>query len=125
MKKGLVFFLGIITGVFLTILVGYFIGSTSSNNVKFFDEPGQVMEQTAYKVFQTFDDGTALAEEYDTQLNFAHGITVLLMNKDNESYYDEQIVKAPKGSAFRQVGLYSYTSKLGEKTVPIVSIVKK
>ena len=51
------------------------------------------------------------------------GITCLLINKAGKYYYDEEIVKVPKGKVARQVGIYQYPNKEGMiKTVPIIEI---
>ena len=48
------------------------------------------------------------------------------MNDNGEYYYDEQIIKVPKGKCMRQVGIYKYQAKSGiEKTVPIVMLMNK
>lgn len=53
-------------------------------------------------------------------------LLVLIMNDNGEYYYDEQIIKVPKGKCMRQVGIYKYQAKSGiEKTVPIVMLMNK
>ena len=125
MKKFIIFLLGVITGVVLTIAAAAWLGTRSDNDHdrSFFDKPGEVMSMTSFKVLQVLDDGSALAQTYD---KYAHDPTVLLMNKNGEVYYDDQIVKAPTGKCFRQMGTFKYTNNLGSRcTVPIVAILDK
>ena len=125
MKKFIIFILGVITGVVLTIAVAAWLGTSSEVNHdrSFFDKPGEVMPMTSFKVFQVLDDGTALAHTYD---KYEHDPIVLLMNKNGEAYYDDLIVKAPAGKCFRQVGTFKYTNNMGARaTVPIVAIADK
>ena len=118
----------------------------------FFDKPGEIMKENSYRVFQSFNNGTALAYGYgdcgetfrehsapadnennnshivDTVRNiyFGEGISVLIYNENGDSYYDDQIISAPKNKCFRQIGIYRYKTPLGfEKTVPIVMLMDK
>ena len=70
------------------------------------------------------DDGVALANEIE-EYDLPTGIVVLLINKDGKYYYDDQVIKIPAGKCARQVGVYTYPTKMEiEKTVPIVEIMK-
>lgn len=102
-------------------------GVTMSNGMSFFETPGEVIDESSFKVFQALDDGTALAEgKGDGYSSIYLGLTVLLYNKEGAPYYDEQIVDLPQGKCFKQVGIYRYPAKSGvEKTVPIVTIMDK
>lgn len=85
----------------------------------FFDEPGEVMTDRSYKVDMVLDDGSAIAwgkSEYGSY----HGLKVLIWD-ENANFYDNQIVKAPDGKCFRQIGIYK--SYLG--TYPIVTLTDK
>ena len=53
------------------------------------------------------------------------GAVVLLAAGDDVHYYDEQVVKKPEGSRFRQVGTYRYKTEQGfVKTVPAVALIR-
>ena len=130
MKKKWVYILGILTGVVLTFIVLFIIAKATggaNNGMTFFDKPGQVMKESSYKVFQSLGEGYALAngsnnKGYDLYL----GLTVLLYNENGEAYYDDQIITAPKGKCFRQIGIYRYPTRMDvEKTVPIVMLMDK
>ena len=143
MKKKWVFTWGIVTGIVVTFLVLFIIAKTNKEkNVRFFDKPGEVIEYSSVKVFQALGDGFALAncEGVNTEeilnmstsgthvvrTNFIFETTVLLYNEEGTPYYDDQIVKASKDQCFKQVGIYHYPTKNGDrKTVPIVMLMEK
>ena len=48
----------------------------------------------------------------------------LLVNNENKSYYDDQVIKLPTGKCFKQIGTYQYTTKEDIlKTVPVVQVM--
>lgn len=130
MKKIWIYILGILTGIVVTFLTLMIIAKSSNanlNGMTFFDKPGQIMDDTSFKVIQSLGSNAALAngKNYDTD-NIYLGLTVLLYNENNETYYDDQIVTVPKGKCFRQVGVYKYQTRMDiGKTVPIVMIMDK
>lgn len=135
MKKIWIYLLGILTGIVATIVFLIIIGKTNNignNGMSFFEKPGQIMEDTSYKVIQSLGEGYALADgrkengnDYE-YVDLYMGLTVLLYNENGETYYDDQIVTAPKGKCFRQIGIYRYPTRMGiERTVPIVMLMDK
>ena len=137
MKKIWVYLLGVLTGFVVTFVVLALIGvamnaknnprTGASNGMTFFETPGDVVEPSSVKVFQALGDGTALAFCKGDELYDWYGTTaVLLYNEEGTPYYDEQIVNASAGKAFRQIGIYRYPTKNGMgKTVPIVMLMDK
>ena len=87
--------------------------------VSFFKEPGEVMSDKSYKVSKVLGNGSALARGKTKIGLFYYGKDVLLWDKD-ANYYDDQVVKAPDGQCFRQIGIY----KNGDSTYPIVSLIQ-
>lgn len=79
---------------------------------------GEVVTRKPLKVQEVLDNGDALAEEYDVELEVAVGIKVLLPKQDGKEYYDDQIIKMPAGKCARQIGVY----RIGYSTYPIVEI---
>lgn len=100
-----------------------------------FDEPGNVIETKAFEVFQVLEKGYALAKGLsNAKYGWYNGPVYLL--KDNSHYFvDDEIVKAPKEKIFRQVGVYSYTTRGGKlfgtevppenKTVAVIELFDK
>ncbi len=133
MKKWLVFLLGFISGIIFTFVVSFIIagGSNGTNNrMTFFEQPGECLSTNNFEVMQVVGDGCALAHEVQWN-SFYEGyestdLLVLLINDKGEYYYDDQIIKVPKGKCMRQVGIYKYPTKMEiEKTVPIVKLMDK
>ena len=145
MKKGLIFFLGMIAGAILTVGILYFIGTGNNSNagnggfssyaygdpgISLFAEPGDVLPQKSFRVFQVLPNGTALAqtsEKLKVEYNFQYGDPiVLLLPSDNNSYYDDQVIKTPTNKVTRQIGTYRYETKNDfVKTVPVVGFLDK
>lgn len=131
MKKGLVFFLGMITGCILTVAALFYIGKVYSaggdSGLTLFEQPAGVIDSYSFKVLQVYPNGNALAftEDPDRRDSYTSP-AVLLLADENIHYYDEQIVKVPKGKSARQVGSYQYQTNGGmHKTVPVVRIMDK
>ena len=136
MKKIWIYLLGLISGIVLTGIVIFLLatiynvkndpGYQMINGITFFEEPGDIIDENSFEVFQALGDGSALAHGKGDGHSIYTGITVLLYNKEHKPYYDEQIIEVPNGKCARQVGLYRYTSKMDiEKTVPVVEIMDK
>lgn len=140
MKKWMIFGGGAITGIVLTILFLFIIGGRSSEQIEkesertnkveekskeksddgitLFDEPGDIIKVKSFKVIQVIAKDAALVMEE------GYNMTVyLLTNSDDKFYYDDEIVKVPKGKVVKQIGIYRYPAKNDIiKTVPIVMI---
>lgn len=142
MKKWMIFVGGVVTGIVVTLLFAVLYTSsqadssetlpeeeteqTEDNDFKFFDEPGEVINEPSVKVFQVLAKDAALVNGYNKEIDEYLGMVYLLVNKDNQYYYDDQIVKAPKGKVFRQVGIYRYPTKNDNvKTVPVILLMNK
>ena len=126
MKKALIFIGGLVSGIVLTILalviVSYY--SNSNSDYSFFEKAGERIDYNAFEVFQVLDNGDALAKgrEYG-DYSIATGITVLIIGKEEQSYYDDQIIEIPEGKYARQIGTFKYiTNSNMVKTVPIIDI---
>ena len=130
MSKGVAYFLGILTGIVLTIGASIIIAKSqgedpSSNGISMFEKRGQAMTEGSFNIFQTLDDKHALAsgvsnEEYGWYM----GITVMIIGNENDHFYDDQIIKKTSGKKFYQVGTYKYQTKSEDfKTVPIVALL--
>lgn len=139
MKKGLVFFLGMVVGAILTIVILFFISIAKMNGVSvdsnyddpgisMFSEAGPTMPLKSFRIFQVLPNGSALAnssEKSKVKYNFEYGEpVVLLLPQENNSFYDDQIITVPASKTVHQVGTYRYETKSEfVKTVPIVSFL--
>lgn len=131
MKKGLVFFLGMVTGCVLTIAALVYIAQVYNSDevpgLVLYEQPAGVIDSYSFEIGQVQPNGNALARSEDPQYRRSYtGPIVLLLGDENSHYYDDQIVKVGKGQQALQVGIFSYESNgLGRKTVPVVRIVNK
>jgi len=133
---------GIVTGVIFVFAFFAFMNKVKyedpvdaiDRNVEMYDKPQQKIEANVLKVFQVLPDGSALAkvdyydEPMDTSLvdhNKNYGLVVMFLSYENSSYFDDQKINVPSGKCLRQVGTYTYESRLGVKTVPVVEIMEK
>ena len=140
MKRWLIFLSGIVTGVVLTILFAAVISNskegkednggapesveTSSlgDDIKLFDEPGDIVKENSLKVFQVLSDHTALVRNINSYV----GTVYLITNKENKYYYDAQEIDIPQNKVIRQIGIYRYPTQNDViKTVPIIMIMDK
>ena len=122
MKKWLYYGAGVITGVVLVFLFAFITRQdrTEDSGIRYYDKPGEVVEQRSFQVFQVIADNAALAHGKDSDNDFMGPIYVLT-NSEGKLYYDEEIVKVPKDKVVRAMGTYTYPTKNGfEKTVLIV-----
>lgn len=117
------FFIGMLSGVVLTIVALVVIAFVRQKNNE--DDAIQRLEKpvsyenkkiTSFKVFQVIGEDAALAKEIsDKELDMYLGNTVVLIGKD---FYSDQVItiKNPK-----RIGTYSYTNNGGmPMTVPII-----
>lgn len=140
MKKWLIFLGGTVTGIVLTILFAVVVnslregkdnnGGTSElvekpslkDDIKLFDEPGDIIEENSLKVFQVLTDHTALVRNTNSYV----GTVYLITNNEKKYYYDTQEIEIPKNKVIRQIGIYRYPNQDNViKTVPVIMIVDK
>lgn len=128
-KSILTFFGGLVTGVVLTfislIIWGIVVNNSMSTDkdLTLFDQPGQELRATEFKVFQVLPDGAALANIADGENRWT---TVLFLPDEGVAYYDDQRIHVPAGKRAMQIGTYRYvTPRDFVKTVPVVEIVDR
>lgn len=133
MKKGLVFFLGLITGVILTFVALVFVYASNEadeeKNISMFSTPGETLSLKSFEIMQVLPNGSALAhssEKAKSQYTFYSDPIVMFLPVEGSSYYDDQIIEVPAKKVVRQVGTFKYMSGAGlNKTVPIVKFFDK
>lgn len=124
MKKWLVFVLGVVTGIVLTIVFLFVIGLVNQDfdgdaPVRYLDNPVSYENKkvSSFKVFQVLGNA-ALAQEASDKIGgdvMYHGTTVIILG---ENYYNDQVVTVKNP---QRVGTYSYTNKAGmPMTVPVI-----
>lgn len=118
---------GIVTGCVLLFVIGCIINAKNSSaqkeDIVMFDSPRNAVPGKSFKVVQVLPDGNALAS-VDNVYDDNFGIIVLFLGDESTSYYDDQKIEIPKGKVAKQIGNYSYMSRMNiEKTVPVVKIM--
>lgn len=142
MKKWMIFVSGVVSGILVTFLFAVLYTSSRSDttnmlpqdetekaenkDIEIFDETGEVIEEPSVKVFQVLAKDAALVNGYNKEIDDYLGMVYLLVNKDGQYYYDDQIVKTSKEKVFKQVGIYRYQTKNDfVKTVPVIELMDK
>lgn len=131
MKNFLIYLAGLASGIVLTVVVAMLIAgsssSTSYSGLSMFEERGDMMPDTSYKVFQVLDDTHALAngsDFYDADFALFSGMVVMIVGDEGTHFYDDQIISTTKGKRFYQIGTYRYQTKNDlDKTVPVVALL--
>ena len=118
---------GIVTGCVLLFVIGCIINAKNSSaqkeDIVMFDSPRNAVPGKSFKVVQVLPDGNALAR-IDNVYDDNFGIVVLFLGDESTSYYDDQKIEIPKGKVAKQIGNYSYMTRMNiEKTVPVVKIM--
>ena len=124
MGKVVTYILGVITGFVLFFIIAKNQDSNSSN-ISMFEERGQVMAESSFRIFQTLDDTHALATGIsDEKHGWYMGLTVMIVGSENDHFYDDQIIKKTSTKRFYQVGTYKYQTRSEDfKTVPVVALL--
>ena len=123
---------GVITGIVAFLLFSVILaytdekGNKSDNGITWFEEPGEVFDESAFKVFQVIADDAALVNPSKGEMFELTDKVYLLVNDEEKYYYDNELVNVPKGYQARQMGVYRYPTKRHDiKTVPVIQIIEK
>ena len=123
MKKWLIYVLGIISGIVLTLAFAFCVNLSNNSGIiglEIFEEPGESMGYSQFEVFQVLESGGALANADDT-----FDATVFIIPDERQQFYDNQKIVLKNDQCAQRVGTYRYNTKMGiEKTVPAVRIVE-
>ena len=140
MKKWVAYLLGVLTGIVLMFALAFILNAIHSsetnntelveaeeeNGVTMFKEPGDIIEDRDFEVFQVIAKNAALVMGKSVDSDLYLGTIYMLMNDEEKYYYDEEKIKVPKEKVVRQMGIYQYHTKDDIiKTVPIICIMDK
>lgn len=143
MSKGLSYFLGILTGILLTLGFWAVKNHTTQqgdkndttaeqqklpDGVNMLDEPIPFTEARNFSILQVVFEDAALARsekkmQYNGSTYYTDPIVLIISDQEN-TFYDNQIVKAPKNAKVMQIGTYNYQTQIGWKTVPIIQFIE-
>lgn len=98
------------------------------DGVTMLDEPVPFTEAKNFEVLQVVFEDVSLAQsekrkQYTGSIYYTDPVVLIVADQKN-TFYDDQIVKAPKDCKVMQMGTYNYQTQMGWKTVPIIRFVK-
>lgn len=99
--------------------------SKGNSGITMFDKPGECVSRKNFKVKEVLQSGDAIAKEIrDASFGYVHtsDLEVLMLAKDGDTFYDNQIIQVPNGKCARQIGTYRYQQYGDTKVIPIVDI---
>lgn len=102
--------------------------STPKPEVTLFEQPGECVSTSSFVVQRIIDDCYALANikmDSNYNSNEPYDLEIIIMSDKKDTFYDGQVIKAPKGKCLRQVGIFKM-KEYGNNytTLPIVKIMK-
>lgn len=119
-KNILIFISGMVTMFVLIILIGILSENSIDSGLTIFEQEGSCITSSSIKIFQTLDEQDKALAEFGS---FPNLTMVLLTNDENQAYYDNLVIKIPKGKCAKQIGTYQYmTAQNIQRTVPVVKI---
>lgn len=89
-----------------------------------FEKPGECVSRKNFEVQKVLDSGDAIALEIREIISghvFTSDLEVLILAQEGSNFYNNQIVKAPKGKCARQIGNYKYQQYGSTKVIPIIA----
>lgn len=90
-----------------------------------FDKPGDCVSWKNFEVQEVLESGDAIAREIERISSgyvFTSELEVLILAPEEGSrFYNNQIIKAPKGKCARQIGTYKYDEYGNTKVIPIIA----
>lgn len=89
-----------------------------------FEKPGECVSRKNFEVQKVLDSGDAIALEIRETISghvFTSDLEVLILAQEGSNFYNNQIVKAPKGKCARQIGNYKYQQYGSTRVIPIIA----
>lgn len=129
MKNWLKTILAFIAGMITMLIIMITLSSVQSDELQgliLFQDKTQVkvIEAKQVKIFQVLKPNKALAyiTNEPEKIYDPNQLTVLIIGKENTSYYDDEKIIIQDVQHLKQIGIFQYESKMGQNTVPVVSI---
>lgn len=99
------------------------IKSSDNSGIELFDKPGGCVSRKRFQVEKVLDSGNAFASEImdmNGGLVLTTDLQVLILAKEGDNFYNNQILKAPKGKCAIQIGNYKYKEYGETQVIPII-----
>lgn len=100
------------------------IAAKNNSGKTLFDKPGDCVSRKNFEVQKVLESGDAIALEISETLAghvFTSDLEVLILAQEGSNFYNNQIVKVPKGKCARQIGNYKYQNFGTTKVIPIIA----
>lgn len=95
------------------------------SGITLFGKPGDCVSWKNFEVQEVLESGDAIAREIERISSgyvFTSDLEVLILAPEEGSrFYNNQIIKAPKGKCARQIGNYKYEKYGDTKVIPIIA----
>lgn len=101
-----------------------FIDNNTNSGITLFEKPGECVSRKNFEVQSVLDSGDAIALEIRDNIGgyiYTSDLEVLILAEENNHFYNNQVVKAPKGKCAIQVGNYKYQRYGNTKVIPVVA----
>lgn len=95
-----------------------------SSDKVLFDKPGDCVSRKNFEVQEVLESGDAIAKEISYSFEgmvATSELEVLILAEEGSHFYNNQIVKAPRGTCSRQIGNYKYKHYGETKVIPIIA----
>ena len=130
MSKGATYFLGILTGIAVSVATFFAVTYFSSSSGKLYmsGDRGKAMKSDSFTIISTEDNYHALAVSNVKleKLFDSEPKVVYIIGNEKSQFYDGYEIKASGKTKFYQVGTYKYKTKEDEwRTVPAVMLLKE
>ena len=95
------------------------------SGITLFDKPGDCVSWKNFEVQEVLESGDAIAREIE-RISSGYVFTseleaLILAPEEGSRFYNNQIIKAPKGKCARQIGNYKYEKYGNTKVIPIIA----
>ena len=123
-KSILIYLAGFITAIILFGIIGINGGTTDNTTQRqgltIFQEEGNPINETQFRVIQVLEPNLALANGRGSGSSVFIGITVLLMGDEGRHFFDGEIIELSSNP--NHAGSFQYESQSGRRTVPVIRI---
>ena len=118
--------------MFISLITSSCSITSADEGLILFDVPEETIKESSFKVIQVIDKGMALVRGKETSKDKDYYGVVYLIRSSSHYFTDDEIIDAPKGTVFKQIGVYSYNTQGGEifgfkvesekRTVKVISL---
>lgn len=127
--KNILIFLAGMAAMFIIMLTLAPAPNDGLEGLTLFKDSAQekVIDAKQIKIFQVIEPNKALADVTNKpeEIYDRDEILVLIIGDEKTTYYDKEKININDGQYLKQIGIFQYESKVGQNTVPVVTIVTR